>query len=332
MAFNPIFITGFPRSGTTMVAAILDRHSSIAISPETHFFESLKLLEDTSSSPASVNLLDRLLQTPRMRDLGIQPRDVYPFMAPGAFMPREIFQAVLIAYRHRMGKSLVGEKTPCHLMRAERLLAWYPNSKMIFVLRDGRDAVASTLKMTWRGHDIARLHAVTWRKYIQVALRMQRKFPDRFIFVKYEDILSAPEQHVTRLDQFCNVRFEPAQVDASIATHVVPQWEKSWKSLATRPFELSRIGQWRSEFSRDDAFALNHTMSPYLKRFGYTDHTLSDCPIHRRLWLTGTGLLLRTGETRRIYRIAYNRFARQSSHEHNAFADAPTAEITNCDA
>ena len=209
-------------------------------------------------------------------------------------------------------------------MEAEKLLAWYPDSKMIFVLRDGRDAVASMLKVAWRGHGIARLHAVTWRRYLQTAQRWHREFPHRFLFVKYEDILSHPQEQVTRLDRFCNVPFEPAQVDASIATHVVPKWEEPWKSLATRPFDSGRVGQWRTAFSQDDQWALNHTMAPYLAQFGYDDHTLSNCPMNRRLWLGATGLLLRTGETRRIYHTSCNWFSRQPHHANNALVKAPS--------
>ncbi len=330
--FSPIFITGFPRSGTTLVAAILDRHSSITISPETHFFEAMKLVEDQPCQSSSTNFVERLLNTPRMRDLALQPDDVYPFITQRPFVPRDVFQAVLTAYRHRMGKSIIGEKTPCHLMQAEKLLTWYPHSKMIFVLRDGRDAVASILKVAWRGHGIARLHAVTWRRYIQIAQRMRREYPHRFLFVKYEDILSHPQEQVSRLDQFCHVRFEPAQVDASIATHVVPKWEEPWKSLATRPFDSGRIGHWRTEFSQDDKWTLNHTMAPYLQQFGYHDHLLSDCPMNRRLWLAATGLLLRTGETRRIYHTSCNWFSGQPHHANNARAKASSMQCPEGDA
>ena len=34
---TPIFIVGVPRSGTTLLSALLSSHSRIAIAPETHF-------------------------------------------------------------------------------------------------------------------------------------------------------------------------------------------------------------------------------------------------------------------------------------------------------
>ena len=44
--FRPIFIVGVSRSGTTMLATILDRHPSIAVPPETQYFHQVRLLQE----------------------------------------------------------------------------------------------------------------------------------------------------------------------------------------------------------------------------------------------------------------------------------------------
>ncbi|MDA8378229.1 MAG: sulfotransferase [Planctomycetia bacterium] len=313
--FNPIFITGFPRSGTTMVAAILDRHSDIAISPETYFFQAMKDVNDTPSARPRQQIMDHLLNAYGMRDLKLQSEDVCPLLNGTEFTPRHILQAVLTAYQRQRGKPLIGEKTPRHIMQAGKLLAWYPEAKMIFVIRDGRDAVASILKVPWRNHEIVRLHAATWRRYMKVAYQIHQRDPNRCIFVKYEDVLSHPEVQVRRLDHFCGVPFEAQQVSASVPTQVVPKWEEPWKLLATGPIEPDHIGNWRTIFTPEDQWALNDTMRPYLKLFGYRDYTLSGCPMPRRLWLAATGLLLRTGETRKIYRSALARFDSRKRNE-----------------
>ena len=43
MTNKPIFIVGAPRSGTTLLSAILGSHSRIACGPETQFFSKLNL-------------------------------------------------------------------------------------------------------------------------------------------------------------------------------------------------------------------------------------------------------------------------------------------------
>ena len=37
--YNPIFITGFPRSGTTLLRAILNAHPQVKVTQETSFFQ-----------------------------------------------------------------------------------------------------------------------------------------------------------------------------------------------------------------------------------------------------------------------------------------------------
>ncbi len=317
--FRPIFITGFPRSGTTLLAATMDRHSAISITPETYFFTALKSIHKRASSHNyDSRFVQRLMGEYGLRDLMLRPEDVCAFLNGDKLSARNIFRAILMAYQHRMGTAMIGEKTPSHIMEADKLLKWYPQSRMIFVLRDGRDAVASLLNMPWRSHGIARLHAVTWRRYVQIAQQIQRRYPDRFILVKYEDILSQPNTEIRRLDEFCGIKFEPRQIDATIQTHVVPQWEEPWKLKATHPIDTTRVGHWRTDFTVEEKWALNHTMSPYLQQFGYEDYGVSECPPVRRLWLKATGVLLRTGETRRIYRAVSSRLYKKH-HPYSLF-------------
>jgi hypothetical protein len=300
--FRPIFITGFPRSGTTLVAAILDRHSSVTVTPETHFFETLQAVQDLISARYDMCFVYRLLHAPRMRDLSLNVADIYTLLSSPPITPQHIFQAVLTAYQRPRCKTRVGEKTPSHIMQADTLLNWYPQAKMIYVVRDGRDAISSLLKTPWRGHDILRLHAVSWRHSIQMARRMQHRFPDRFLCVQYEDIVSHTENEVRRIDQFCGIQYESRQLDMSILTETVPQWELPWKSRVFQHMDSGRCGQWRREFTLEEQWALNCTIGRSLKAFDYDDHSLSGCPIHRRLWLIATELLLRNGETRKVYR------------------------------
>jgi len=38
---RPVFVVGCPRSGTTLLGVILDRHSELAITPETGFYDEI---------------------------------------------------------------------------------------------------------------------------------------------------------------------------------------------------------------------------------------------------------------------------------------------------
>ena len=60
----PIFILGTPRSGTTLTAQILNRHSRVFIAGETHFFDDIYSLrtnkEDVCSDSSMEKIVDSL--------------------------------------------------------------------------------------------------------------------------------------------------------------------------------------------------------------------------------------------------------------------------------
>ena len=40
---SPLFICGPSRSGTTVVLSLLDAHPDVAVAPETHYFDDLRV-------------------------------------------------------------------------------------------------------------------------------------------------------------------------------------------------------------------------------------------------------------------------------------------------
>jgi len=67
--FQPVFIVGCERSGTTLLASLLDRHSELAVTPETHF------IDDIAHSPEKArSVLNNL-------------RHIYPGLVIAVFEP-----------------------------------------------------------------------------------------------------------------------------------------------------------------------------------------------------------------------------------------------------
>jgi len=70
--FPPFFIVGVPRSGTTLLAVLLDRHSNVAIGPETQFFTEFIPRNWTHRTPETYEqLVDSALQFRRLADFGL---------------------------------------------------------------------------------------------------------------------------------------------------------------------------------------------------------------------------------------------------------------------
>ena len=141
----PIFIVGVPRSGTTLLAAMLGAHPRLACGPETHFFHYL---------PADADGLCRGDDWPRaaidylysIRHVGESIPANYGLTRPElteALARKEpsvpsILSGMVEIYAGRNGKPRWVEKTPDHLPHVARIRRYYPDSPIVRILRDPR--------------------------------------------------------------------------------------------------------------------------------------------------------------------------------------------------
>ncbi|HTV47116.1 MAG TPA: sulfotransferase [Phycisphaerae bacterium] len=281
MINSPLFfIVGYERSGTTLLAAMLDRHSRIAIPPETHFFEHVCRVEDARKCANTETLVDRFINAPRSRDLKLNKSELLNQLAGSESTWANLLAAALQLYMVKHGKERVGEKTPNHHLIVPEILNLFPGSRVIWVLRDGRDVILSLMKTPWPRHRLLRLHAFEWRRSMEKMIEFEKRFPERMIRMKFENLVTDPEAELRRVCEFIGVDFETRQLDSNVHTDVVPEWELSWKHRVFSPPDLTRIGTWKHECTREDQWMLNSVMQPCLSKLDYSvDHAMDDCPL-----------------------------------------------------
>ncbi|MCJ7601447.1 MAG: sulfotransferase [Desulfobulbaceae bacterium] len=283
--FCPIFIVGTPRSGTTMLSTLLDRHSKISFPPETQFFtEFSSKLSDAKVKEYTKNELAQLaLANHRIKDLNLNHSKVlkryleYPKDLPN------LLRAILETYAEQTGKIIPGEKTPKHLEHIPLIIKAFPSAKIICIIRDGRDVVRSLLKVNWAEPNNPRrfgLFCLEWCEHAALTMKYKKLLSaDHFITVKYEDIISDPEKTLTSICKFIGVDFEPAQLVYSAKSNVVPHWEKEWKSKSSTILDKNRIAAWRNSKDRCQLWTMNCMMGTMLEKLGYPDTDLKGCPL-----------------------------------------------------
>ena len=267
-SFQPVFVVGCPRSGTTLLAAILDRHRSISISPETRFFESVKRL-DRKRSPASHDgIADFILSRDRVSDLDVTRVEL---LARFKRYPASIasgYRALLEVYAVRSGKEMAGEKSPVHLLHVPTIFEWYPLATVLCLVRDGRDVVQSLLRVPWT-HDNASRHAAEWRYRSNLTAQFQGRFRDRFHVVRFEDLLRQPEAELKRVFDLLGVYYDERVFDSGNHSNVVPKWERKWKAMALGPIDDSRVSVWQSTMSPELLHRMYAIMHSQLAFWGY---------------------------------------------------------------
>lgn len=94
-----------------------------------------------------------------------------------------------------------------------------PNLKMIFIVRHGRDVIASIMKRAQKPYDYA---SYQWRRAIEIMGELQRRFPGDVLMVSYEDLLKQPEAHMKRACEFLGLSYQPEMLEGYKSNPLYP--------------------------------------------------------------------------------------------------------------
>ena len=210
------FIVGHPRSGTSLLRALLDGHPDLLVLPfETHLFDWAR-----SRDPITA-LLDRtrLCSTLHRHRPAISRDEVEDVLAR-AFSrtrdPRARLLALVEGWRELTGarrETRWVEKTPRHLYESTTLLRWFPAQARILVMRrDPRDVIASALKQK-PSRTIFQM-ALTGRLAHQVVTEQQGD--SRVSVIGYEELVKNPMGTMETVCQFLDVPYDPVVVTPTV--------------------------------------------------------------------------------------------------------------------
>ena len=202
------FIVGHPRSGTSLLRALLDSHPELLVLPfESHLFDWVR-----SEDPVGA-LLDRTRLWPTLnRHRPSISRETVEHVFIREFSqahdPRERLLSLVEGWRKLTGtqKGIRWvEKTPRHLYEFKTLSSWFPNGARVLVMRrDPRDVITSSLKQS-PSRKIFQM-ALTGRLAHQVVTEHE---PDpRVLVVSYEGLVRDPVGTMERVCQFLDIRYD----------------------------------------------------------------------------------------------------------------------------
>jgi hypothetical protein len=144
---------------------------------------------------------------------------------------------------------------------AEIVFAAYPDAKMIHMVRDPRDRYAAALDDMLRGQGSRRpgwkagWSVARWQYSARLAERNRRRFPDRYLVLRYEALLQDPGKTLAAVCDFLGETFDPRLLDLG-----------SGAEESTEDQEDSRVGQRISE--GETAFA-QLIAAREMRRLGY---------------------------------------------------------------
>jgi len=265
----PVIVLGVGRSGTTLLRVMLDRNSTLAIPYETFFVP--QLAHRHGHRPKLDAFVDDLARLRTLYDWGITTADVRPRLRTGMTIG-EAIAAIFETYAERQGKGRWGDKTPLYMQQLPLLERLFPDALWIHLVRDGRDAALSFLELpegfagkTWaRPHTVAQF-AARWRTEILAARKLGRHAGDRYLELRYEDLVAEPERELHVVCEHASLPWEPGMLDHTRVSDAANMPEH--RNLAQPP--TPGLRDWRSQMSREDALAFEAVAGDVLRSAEY---------------------------------------------------------------
>lgn len=265
----PVIVLGVGRSGTTLLRVMLDRSSEIAIPYESFFVT--PIAHRHGARPKLDAFLDDLGRFYQLYEWGIDPEDVRPRLRDG-MTTGEAISTVFEVYAEHEGKSRWGDKTPLYMQHLPLLERLFPDAFWVHLVRDGRDAALSFLELpagfsgkTWAQPRTVAQFAARWRAEIQAARRLGSHVGDRYLELRYEDLVAEPERVLRQVCGHASLTWEPGMIEHDVPPEVSAMPEH--RNLAQPP--TPGLRDWRSQMSRTDAVAFEEVARDVLRSSGY---------------------------------------------------------------
>jgi hypothetical protein len=297
-----IFIVGASRSGTTLMRTILERSPRIAIARENHFVGHLRETEgarfyfrrvgDLHDDEVVRKIVHQIYSgefqkqskwrevSPFWRWLGwnVAEADVVDRLLASDRTERGIWAAFLRIYADKQGRPIMGEKTPAHVAYVDTLLEWFPDGRVVHMIRDPRGVFVSDLRRrrgklrkpySWLDK-IPGLLALTilvqttwvWRGAARRHSGYEHRHASRYSLVRIEDVLQKPDETLNSLFEFLGVEAPPDPTNVKVMARGFKWGEEG--------LDAGAADRWREQIGRFSNRFLLLFLGRYMRRFGYT--------------------------------------------------------------
>jgi hypothetical protein len=256
---NLYFITGMPRSGTTIVSSGLNKIRGVVVPKETHYFEYLNTSFREKILPSKrLELAKKILQdndVPNFEDTNGMPFD-----------EMGLYIDVINKIKKHFKAKLIVEKTPNHYKYLGKISSYQTNIKVIHLVRDPRDVYVSRQKVPWGRKSVYAI-ASEFKKSIAIIEDLKKQNIECMV-VKYEDLIVNPRKYFKEICAFFDIEFSDSILDVrQTADYDVKQ--EYWKSKNNEALDSGNAYKWKRYSSERWPNVITCLSVAELKLFGY---------------------------------------------------------------
>jgi hypothetical protein len=300
-----IFVVGVARSGTTMLRYLLEASPRIAIARENHFMGHVfgrrgarhffRRAGDIADDDAVRKVVDMIYSGEYERISGwrkpspywywlkdnVSRDEVEAALLSAERSERGMFRAFMRIYADQAGKPVMGEKTPVHLNYTDTLLDWFPDAKVIHMLRDPRavyvsDRYRRQSRARWPYTWLDRvplllesyllvLTVFAWSRAVRLHPRLAKQYPDNYRLFRFEDVVTRPDELLPQVFSFLGVEMPEG------ATWSVGLTAKHGMRSSDEGIDPNAASRWRERIHPFAKRFLELFLRRSMRRYGYTD-------------------------------------------------------------
>jgi len=250
---SPIFIVGFPRSGTTLLEQTLDAHASLASMDETRFLHEVidRMADDQTVYPERLAAMTRA-QLDEMRS------------HYWALVRRKI--------QLTPGQRLV-DKNPLNLLALPAICRLFPHSRILLAIRHPCDVILSCYMQHFRAPDFTLLCrdlpslAAGYRRAFDFWYREAAILQPAARDVRYETFVTEFEPQVRAIADFLGLAWTDAMLEPGDHARRKGFISTPSYSQVVQPVNTRSVGRWKA-YDRHFGEVIAQ-VQPYLDRWGY---------------------------------------------------------------
>ena len=290
------FVFGHARSGTTLIMRLARLHPEVHCNYQAHFFTRKPLLKSLVETPEAEEWLKR--KSNRWN----QGRDLSPLIL------RAAADFIMERDAAKVGKRIVGDKSPSstiHGQAVRDLHAIYPDAKLVYIVRDGRDVLISErfrnfveesrflsaedkriIEGLRRNQDqftngsrsifteiFIRRVAKGWSTNLgEVEEEGRKLFGSNYCDLRYEDLLARPFEEMQKLWEFLGVKsdksFEKTIIE-EMSSNPDEEWQVRRNEDISSFLPKGQAGNWQRLFTARDRFLFKEVAGEMLVKWKY---------------------------------------------------------------
>ncbi|MBN2757949.1 MAG: sulfotransferase [Bacteroidales bacterium] len=266
-------IVGRGRSGTSMLSKILNSNSLFSIPGEFFFIVNLfdKYHKKKIKTKVIKNFVDDIFTEKRFQIKGFDRIKLEEYLIKKS--PDNYRDLCLFTYENlssQKGKEnsrLLGDKNPHYAFFIPNIIKIFNDVKFVYIVRDYRDNIISFKNVNFDMNNLYAL-AYRWNFFNKKIIKYQKLYPDKFLSIKYENIILNSESEIKRVCKFLNIDFEIDMLEFyKNKSNNLSEWHKNLNSN----FNSENINKWEKVLTKKQTEKIDYICNNIAVKFGYKE-------------------------------------------------------------